>query len=534
MVQVSELKLSSYLIRKHIVMKLSQNQEAVMNWVENGSGNAVVEAVAGSGKTSTMIEAMSRMQGRILYLVFNKKNQVEAQGKIKNPAVVVKTFHALGFGMLLSGSRARYQLDGQKVYNICKSIIPKEDGVLIPFVSKLVSLAKISGVGVCEGKAFGDIATWQGIIDHHALSIPEKAGCEDDAECGYSEEQVIILAQKVLSISNQSINANLIDFDDQIYAPIYMGIKPKQEFDWVVIDESQDTSDLRREIARLHLAPSGRFIAVGDSRQAIYGFAGADHDSMDKIQKVMEAVSLPLSTCYRCAKNIVAHAQKWNPAIQSFEGQQEGIVRELDWSSFSSDFSAWNFSANDAILCRKNAPLASVAFQLLRKGIPCRIEGRDVADSIKALANRWKVTDLSKLLERLESYLQKELAKLQKRDQMHKSEQVEDKVETLKALIERCLDSGLRTKADLFSTIDRMFGETPAGQVPNCLVLSSVHRSKGLEWNRVFLLDRQQFMPSKAARTDWQMGQEQNLIYVAITRAKCELVEVTGYVGKAK
>jgi superfamily I DNA/RNA helicase len=313
-----------------------------------------------------------------------------------------------------------------------------------------------------------------------------------------------------------------------------MGIKPKQEFDWVVIDESQDTSDLRREIARLHLAPSGRFIAVGDSRQAIYGFAGADHDSMDKIQKVMEAVSLPLSTCYRCAKNIVAHAQKWNPAIQSFDGQQDGIVRELDWSSFASDFSAWNFSKDDAILCRKNAPLASVAFQLLRKGIPCRIEGRDVADSIKALANRWKVTDLSKLLERLENYLQKELAKLQKRDQMHKSEQVEDKVETLKALIERCLDSGLRTKADLFSTIDRMFGETPAGQVPNCLVLSSVHRSKGLEWNRVFLLDRQQFMPSKAARTDWQIGQEQNLCYVAVTRAKQELIEVTGYVGKAK
>jgi superfamily II DNA or RNA helicase len=58
------------------MLKLSNHQQEVMNWVENGSGNAVIQAVAGSGKTSTMVEAMSRMQGRVLYLVFNKKNQI--------------------------------------------------------------------------------------------------------------------------------------------------------------------------------------------------------------------------------------------------------------------------------------------------------------------------------------------------------------------------------------------------------------------------------------------------------------------------
>lgn len=518
------------------MLKLSQNQESVMNWVENGSGNAVIQAVAGSGKTSTMIEAMSRMQGRILYLVFNKKNAVEAQGKIKNPAVCVKTFHALGFGMLTSSRKGRYNLDGQKLYTIAKNIIgnDKEKLVLIPFLSRLVSLAKISGVGAVASKPFGDNATWSAIIDHHALSIPEKAGCEDNDDCGWSEDEVIDLAKRVLTISNQSINSNLIDFDDQIYAPIYLGLKPSAQYDWVVIDESQDTSDLRREVAQLHLAPNGRFIAVGDSRQAIYGFAGADHDSMEKIQSAMDAVSLPLSTCYRCAKSIVTHAQAWNPEIQPFDGQVEGIVRELDWSSFAADFSAWGFSKQDAILCRKNAPLASIAFQLLRKGIPCRIEGRNVADTIKALANRWKVNDLSKLRDRVEAYKSKELDKLTKKDQLHKSEALEDKCDTLIALIERCIETGLTSKSDLFGYIDKMFGDTPFGQVPECLVLSSVHRSKGLEWDRVFLLDRPQFMPSKAAKKDWQKGQEMNLIYVGITRAKTELVEVVGYPSAGK
>ena len=513
------------------MLKLSQNQEAVMNWVENGSGNAVIQAVAGSGKTSTMIEAMSRMQGRILYLVFNRKNAVEAQGKITNPAVCVKTFHALGFGLLTSSRKGRYNLDGQKVYQIAKNLIgnEKEKLVLLPFLARLVSLAKISGVGAVASKPFGDNDTWSAIIDHHALSIPEKAGCDDNDDCGFSEDEVIDLAKRVLTISNQSINSNLIDFDDQIYAPIYLGLKPSAQYDWVVIDESQDTSDLRREVAQLHLAPTGRFIAVGDSNQAVYGFAGADHDSMEKIQSAMNAVSLPLSTCYRCGKNIVAHAQKWNPEIQPFEGQIDGVVRELDWSSFASDFAQWGFSKADAILCRKNAPLASIAFQLLRKGIPCRIEGRNVADTIKALANRWKVNDLSKLRDRVEAYKSKELDKLTKKDQLHKSESLEDKCDTLVALIDRCVDAGQVTKADLFNSIDKMFGDTPFGQVPECLVLSSVHRSKGMEWNRVFLLDRQQFMPSKAARKDWQKGQELNLVYVAVTRAKQELVEVVNY-----
>lgn len=517
-------------------MKLSTHQQNIMDWIQSGTGNAIVQAVAGSGKTSTMVEAMSRMSGSILYVVFNKKNQVEASAKIKNPLVSVKTFHALGFGLLVSNNRGRYQVDGQKCYNITKSLIgnDKDKGILIPFVSKLVSLAKIAGVGVVESKPFGELKTWTDLIEHHGLSIPDPADCGDDGDCYFSEEEVVDIAKRVLTISNQSVATNLIDFDDQIYVPILNGLKAKQQFDWVIIDEAQDTSDLRREIAKLHLSPTGRFIAVGDSRQAIYGFAGADHDSMDRIKSDMNAISLPLSTCYRCAKNIVAHAQGWNPEIQCYEGQVDGIVRDIDWEKFAKDFSSWNFSKEDAILCRKNAPLASIAFQLLRKGIPCRIEGRNVADTIKALANRWKINDLAKLRDRVEDYLAKETNRLMSKDQGHKIEALEDKCETLVALIDRCMDGGMKTKADLFSTIDKMFGDTPLGQTPNCLVLSSVHRSKGLEWDRVFLIDRPQFMPSKAARKDWQLLQEDNLIYVAITRAKKELVEVLNFPSSSR
>jgi superfamily I DNA/RNA helicase len=59
------------------------------------------------------------------------------------------------------------------------------------------------------------------------------------------------------------------------------------------------------------------------------------------------------------------------------------------------------------------------------------------------------------------------------------------------------------------------------------ITLCSVHKAKGLEWNRVYILGRDSLMPSKFARQKWQMDQELNLIYVAVTRAKAELIEAT-------
>jgi superfamily I DNA/RNA helicase len=80
--------------------------------------------------------------------------------------------------------------------------------------------------------------------------------------------------------------------------------------------------------------------------------------------------------------------------------------------------------------------------------------------------------------------------------------------------------------ADLKATIERMFGNTKPGERPTTIVLSTVHKSKGREWDRVYILGRDQLMPSRYARQDWQVQQELNLIYVAITRAKAELIDV--------
>jgi ATP-dependent exoDNAse (exonuclease V) beta subunit len=72
-----------------------------------------------------------------------------------------------------------------------------------------------------------------------------------------------------------------------------------------------------------------------------------------------------------------------------------------------------------------------------------------------------------------------------------------------------------------------MFSDTETGKVRKDVVtLCSIHKSKGLEFEQVYLLGKSQFMPSKYAKQEWMLVQESNLEYVAVTRAKDKLVYV--------
>jgi len=179
----------------------------------------------------------------------------------------------------------------------------------------------------------------------------------------------------------------------------------------------------------------------------------------------------------------------------------------------------------DAIICRNTRPLVTTAFQLIRAGIPCHVEGRDIGAGLLALASRWKsLKSLAKLKERLEAYLERETEKLRKADREHAIGALEDKVQTLIALINYVgVD---KTTVELRERIEEMFSDTPEGQQPNRVVLLTAHRSKGLEYKRVFLWGVNKYMPSPYAKQAWQQQQEENLEYVAITRAMETLVYV--------
>jgi len=268
------------------------------------------------------------------------------------------------------------------------------------------------------------------------------------------------------------------------------------------------------------LKKGGRLAAVGDRNQAIYGFTGADADSLDLIKRDFNCIELPLTITFRCPKTVVEFARQWVSHITAAETAPEGSVSQIAMAQF---LTRDDLTGGAAVLSRVNKPLVSLAFQLIRKRIPCRVEGRDIGQGIKKLLQRWKVKSLDQLEAKLEAYLARETTKLLAAKKESKLAEVEDRVETARVIIDQCRQEQKYTIADAVAYVDSLFGD----RVDNMLVLSSIHKAKGREWQRVFWLDRAGTCPSKWARQAWQHQQEINLMYVAATRSKDQLIEVT-------
>jgi superfamily I DNA/RNA helicase len=492
-------------------------QSALFDWVREGRGSTFMQARAGTGKTTTLIgvcEVLREMDelGSVALAAFNTKIVKEVREKLAKAEfswkdVSVKTFHGHGFAPLRKVyPRAFMDEDGRaKHEEVCKLAgTPKH---LEGFCSQLVSLAKNAAIGVFRD--VGDLNAWSELVDHHDL--------QDDLEDSRDVMTAIAKAQMMLQYSND-ICERLINFDDMIYVPVLKRLRFWQNR-WVLVDEAQDTNAIRRAMARMMLRGDGRSIWVGDDRQAIYGFTGADADSVRRIQSEFGCDVHPLTLTYRCAKAVVAEAQKFVPDIEAHEGNEVGVVRCIHESDLLNG--SQELRSDDAILCRKTAPLVSTAFALIKRGVACHVEGKDIGVGLLKLAMRWKmVRTVDQLRSKLEDWCDREVMKYMAKKKEVRAEQTRDRVDTLLALMDGCPDLPcVKTK------IETMFMDGDL-EPRKTLTLSTVHRSKGREWSRVYVLGRFQFMPSSFARQDWQLVQEDNLIYVACTRAKSELVYV--------
>lgn len=321
-----------------------------------------------------------------------------------------------------------------------------------------------------------------------------------------------------------------VDFDDMVYLPLQLRAK-FQPKDFVLVDEAQDLNPARRILAIRMAGQNGRVIAVGDRNQAIYGFTGADSDSMDIVKNQLGAVEFPLNQTFRCPKAVVAVAQQWVPAYEAGPDNPEGLVRNINLVNEENedgvreaDFSDETPTAADAILCRNTKPLVSLAFSLIRRGIACRVEGRDIGQGLISMARRWKVVRLDAFRNRVETWKVKEVAKYASKDREDAIQSVEDKADTICCIIDSLMADGKRNVEDFITFVTNLFGDTKDGEVAKVLTLSTIHRSKGREWKKVYILGQNKYQPSKYAKKQWELDQEAHLFYVSVTRSMSELV----------
>ena len=253
------------------------------------------------------------------------------------------------------------------------------------FVLRLMSLAKQTAVGL-DIPMSDDSVYWK-LIEHFDMLY--------DLEDEDLAPEGVKLAMHGLHLHSKHANT-IIDFDDMIWMPVISNIKLWQN-DVVFVDEAQDTNPCRRAYVAKMLNPSrGRAIFVGDRHQAIYGFTGADNDAVDQIIRDFNCVSLPLTVTYRCPKAVVAKAQEVVSHIQAHETAPTGKVSTIQQEQFNVDFVAplqqpyaptviQRLNATDAILCRKTKPLVETAFGLIRAGIACHVEGKDIGAGLISL-----------------------------------------------------------------------------------------------------------------------------------------------------
>lgn len=503
------------------VFQPSPQQAVFFDWITKGSGSCVLEAVAGAGKTTTLINGLGLMgSGYKFFGAFSKDIVTEIREKVTKAAIekcTVNTMHAEGFGALRRAFK-NVRVDNDKCRNIFRAASDKypEYKKLESVTLKLSSLAKQAGIGINKDIKSRD--PWLTLIDHYDLEVFS----ENDVDGNFTDntELIIKLARKVLEHSNATSH-EVVDFDDMIYAPLFHKVKFFQ-YDWVLIDEAQDTNETRRLLALAILKRGGRLVAVGDRHQAIFGFTGADANSLDLIATSLNAKRLPLTVTYRCPKSVVAYAKTWVNHIEAADTAPEGSVLNS-----THDQLANVAKVGDAILCRFNAPLVKFVYSFIAAGVPALIEGRDIAEGLLNLARRWKrVSSYSKLLEKLDVYQERESNKYRIKEQESKAAAVEDKVGCLRVIIYRAqrIDPTAKNIVDrVCQEIEAIFSKKDGESIDKTKVVlfSSIHKSKGREWKRVVWL---QTGPSGWARQAWEIEQEDNLCYVAATRAKEELV----------
>lgn len=488
----------------------STYQQAIYEWIGSGSGSAVVEAVAGSGKTTTVLEGLRwkdpTASARLFAFNTAIADTLKAQIQGRIPRATASTFHAAGYAALARHFGVkRLSPTGKKLRSLIYDHWSIADGRRYgDFVVRLVGLAKGEGVGIVQPDT-PDV--WQAIVDHHGLYLED--GPQEAGAYAAEERKAIEKARALLRISTRQADEEyVIDFDDLLYLPLFWELE-LDRFDWVLVDEAQDTNPVRRRFIEGSLREGGRVLAVGDRAQSIYGFTGASVDALDQIQTSWRAEILPLSICYRCARAIVREAQAIVPQIEAAPGASVGKVQRVDETEGFE-----RLGAPDAILCRTNAPLVRAAYDLIRRGIGCTILGREIGQGLIALVEKLRPTSLRGLEDRLGSYQETETAKLKAKKDDRGIAALQDKVDCLQVVIERLRDPQ-RSVQGLKDALRDLFEDTARGR----LTLSTIHKAKGKEWPQVGIL-RPDLLPAPWARQDWEIQQEINLQYVAITRAQ--------------
>lgn len=490
----------------------------IFRWVASPwSRSLIIAATAGSGKSTTLIEILRRLplSSSAMFLAFNKSAAAEVKTKAERAGLTRKgvdfrTLNSLGMRGIVGAFGHGVRVDDAVTRGRARSKLgPGETKHVLPAAMKLIAAAKSQGlvpdgVGARRRLLADTPESWAGLIERFDIQDPD----------GQPR-----LMTRALAVAREALVEGLrdrsaIDYDDQLYMTFAFDLALPR-VDWLLVDEAMDLNPVMRSILGRAITDGGHLIAVGDAFQSINGWNGADVDSLGAIGRVYRADTLPLSTTYRCPTSHVELCQQWVPHFTAMDGAPEGTIETAEGDSTVDEI---DWRADDLIVCRLNAPLISLAYRLIKRRVKVRMLGRDIGAGLLALMRKLEPRDVADLLWKLAGYQRDEEERIAKRypDDEAKLEALRDRLQCLRELA-----AGAASLEAIVELINELFRETTDAR----LTLSSVHRAKGREAPRVFVLDPWR-MPGHARTAD-QRQQEANLQYVAHSRARETLVLLT-------
>ena len=461
--------------------KSSLYQKEIFTEIEQGCNNMVITAAAGSAKTTTIENCLRFIpkDKKCLFLAFNRSTVGKLKEEIETSLSNVKimTFHGLGFRLLSESNVIASNgdiIDDYKYINFVKNNI-LELSSTYESLSKLDKIQYIDNINKLINysryyismtiKEIGRTAQKYGIIP-----------IDDE----YS------VVRKVLIWGKNSLEK--IDHTDMIWLPNVLNLEPKfLKFDFIFIDEAQDTTMAHQSMVDKCFKRSARFIAVGDIRQQINVWCGATEQAIEEYKKRPNTKQISLPISYRCPKAIVNKAKQFASNIEAATDAIEGEIRY--------DVSYNDAKEGDLILCRVISKLVETYLNLLRNNKKAYLKG---SEEVKEKCINYINASQSKLIDYncitkdgllptlYNMFFEKKnkiMAEfnLEEEETIYHSDLVEmyDCIEVIKTMAE-----GLTTVEELLEKFNVIFnnGNTDGIQ------LSTIHKAKGLEADNVFIL----------------------------------------------
>ncbi len=493
------------------LMQLTTEQEAIIQ----SSGNLRISAVAGSGKTTTLVAyAKSRAAGsRILYLAFNRSVKLEAQRKFADaglPNVRVETAHSLAYGYIMRSHGYRVKADGYKLYDLAEilGLANAADAaaayVLTAHVSRFAAYfcnsaaAKVQQLNyrsvITDVKARQLVQSFYKVIENHTRRFLKK------------------------------MNDGEIEVTPDFYLKKFQLSEPALPYDVILFDEAQDASPAMTDV---FLRQGGTLVMVGDPHQQIYSWRYAVNalDSAD-------FPVFPLSASFRFPPPIARLAVAALD-LKKLTGEHQTVI--------INGYGSGSITSTKAVIARTNLGLLLKAIEHItgaNKNWPVYFEGN--INSYTYADEGASIWDVLSLYNGRKDGV---------RDKLIKSFGA---LQDLEDYIEKTEDGSLamlvKIVKEYANRLPGFIASLKEKHVPNeerskaKIIFSTVHRCKGMEYDEVELandfvteekiekakLKMEAGVKEKGKeKAEWnpaRTNEEINLLYVAITRAKIKLL----------